>query len=130
MKSCRSLRNCLVVVKCDNNKIVGGYSPLPLVVENPQNPEGEDKLRTSFLFSVSSIKSYSIKENKALEYVKGQIGPCFGPDLKIDTEVTSVLGNFYELPETVKADSLESKVALLQAEKTKLTDFEVWQLAF
>lgn len=130
-KGCRSLRNCIVLVKGENNKIVGGYSPLPLIVENPQSPDpAEDKLKTSFLFSVSGIKSFSIKDTKALEYIKGGIGPCFGPDLKVDSEVTSVLGNFYQLPDTIKPDSFESKVALLQAEKTKLVDFEVWQLAF
>jgi hypothetical protein len=41
-----------------------------------------------------------------------------------------MLGNFYQLPEGVKSESMESKVALLQAERSKLTDFEVWQLAF
>jgi len=130
IKSCRSLRNCVVLVKCDNNKIVGGYSPLPLIVENPSPDPIEDKQKISFIFNLSSIKSYSLLDTKALEYIKESVGPNFGADLRINNEVTSMLGNFYQLPEGVKPESMESKVALLQAERSKLTDFEVWQLAF
>lgn len=129
LKSCRSLRNCVVLVKCDNNKIVGGYSPVPLADGTDQEAV-EDKTKTSFIFNLSSIKSYSLKEAKALEYSKESVGPCFGPDLRVSTDVTSVLGSFYQLPEGVKPETMEAKIALLQAERSKLVEMEIWQLAF
>lgn len=58
------------------------------------------------------------------------MGPHFGPDLRIEQDVTSSLGEFYQLPEGVKPESMEAKVALLQAERSKLVELEIWQLAF
>jgi hypothetical protein len=130
LKSCRSLRNCVALVKCENNKIIGGYSPIPLITDGSSQEAVEDKNKSSFIFNLSSIKSYSLRETNALEYSKEQIGPHFGPDLRIDQDVTSSLGEFYQLPEGVKAESMEAKVALLQAERSKLVEMEIWQLAF
>ena len=130
MRSCRSLRNCVALVKCENNKIVGGYSPIPFVTDGTALDAVEDKNKSSFIFNLSSIKSYSMRDIHALEYSKESVGPHFGPDLRIDQDVTSMLGEFYQLPEGVKAESLEAKVALLQAERSRLVELEIWQLAF
>lgn len=60
--------------------------------------------------------------NHAIEYSKDAIGPHFGKDLKIGKEITSMLGCFYNLPDGVKPESMEAKVALLQAEKTHIVE--------
>lgn len=102
---------------------------MPLIVDKPQEVV-EDTNKVGFLFNLSNIKSYSLRDVAALEYNKESVGPYFGPDLRIDLEVTSKLGEFYQLPEGVKPDSMEAKVALLQAERSKLVELEIWQLAF
>lgn len=77
----------MAIVKTTNGKLIGGFSPLPLVYhdeeELPENGlNAVDKTRKSFIFNITNLKSFSVKDSqKALIYRKGQQGPSFGPDL-------------------------------------------------
>lgn len=121
--NCLGVYNCLVVVKTNNNRVFGGFCPNPLVYHDREEM-GEDLIyqkddtKKSFIFSITNLKSYSLKDSqKALIYKKDAVGPSFGVDLNIGKEVTSSIGNSYESPEGVQVDSLESKVYLLESEK-------------
>ena len=91
----------------------------------------EDKTKRSFIFNISSLKSYSLKDRrKAMLYKKDWPGPSFGVDLDIGEVVTSNMGHSYECDPTISIDSLEAKVHLLEAQKVEMKDVEIWQLSF
>lgn len=110
--SCNGVTNCLAIVKSVDNKLVGGFSPLPFVYHDEEEiPEGgiyaEDKTRKSFIFNISSLRSYSVKDHqKTLKYTKESRGPSFNLDLQIGENVTSNLGHSYECDSSLKIDSL------------------------
>jgi hypothetical protein len=82
-----------------------------------------DKSSRSFIFNLTNLRSYSIKDNeKALIYRKEAIGPSFGVDLVFDKMVTSSMGNSYEGPDGVVVDSIEAKVFLLETDKAELEE--------
>lgn len=117
-----------MVVKALNGKVYGGYSPAPLVYHDREEIEGEtwqrDDTKRSFIFSISNLKSYSLKDSqRALVYKADAEGPCFGVDLQVGKVMTSSIGNSYESPEGIQVDSLESKVYLLEGEKVELDNF-------
>ena len=76
----------MAIVKTSNNKLIGGFTPLPLVHhdEDELGEKGiymEDKTKKSFIFNITSLKSYSVKDSSnAIKYVKDSPGPCFGED--------------------------------------------------
>jgi hypothetical protein len=58
-----------------------------------------DATKKSFIFSITSLRSYSLKDSsKAIQYKKNWPGPCFGVDLDMGESLTSNLGNSYECP--------------------------------
>ncbi|CAM6005313.1 unnamed protein product [Sphagnum balticum] len=133
---CNGLVNCLALVKTNNGKLVGGFSPVPLV-HHDQEELGEqdhyeaDKTKKSFIFNITNLKSYSLKDSeKAVRYQKDWPGPCFGVDLQIGKFVTSNIGHSYEGAEGIKIDSLEAKVYLLESAKADVKNLEIWQLSF
>jgi len=83
----------------------------------------EDKTKRSFIFNISSLKSYNLKDSrKALLYKKGWPGPSFGQDLDIGVELTSNVGHSYESESTISIDSLEAKVHLLEAKTAEIRE--------
>lgn len=79
---CNGVPNCVALVKTSNNKLVGGFTPLPLVHHDSDQLEeelcGNDQTKTSFIFSLSSLKSFSLRDcSKAIIYRKGSCGPQF-----------------------------------------------------
>lgn len=98
--NCIGVHNCLVIVKGKNNKVFGGYSPYPFVYHDKDEIKDQmyqrDDTKRSFIFSISNIKSYSLKDSqKALLYKDSNEGPCFGVDLQIGKFLTSSIGNSY-----------------------------------
>ena len=79
----------MAIVKTSNNKLVGGFSPLPLVHHDDEQltEKGlyvEDKTKRSFIFNISHLRSYNIKNSRrAVNYKLDAIGPSFGEDLEI-----------------------------------------------
>ena len=117
---CNGTTNCLTILKTTQNKIVGGYTPIPIVYHDEEELKEEkdlfesDATGRSFIFSITNLKSFSIKNSKkAICYKKNSAGPCFGPDLDINKTVSSSIGNSYETSPGISVDSLESKVFLL-----------------
>lgn len=116
----------MAIVKTNNNKLVGGFSPLPLVYhdEDQLTEKGlfvEDKTKRSFIFNISHLKSYSLKDSrKALLYKKDWVGPSFGQDLDIGQVVTSSVGHSYECEPNISIDSLEAKVTFLETQKAEI----------
>lgn len=102
----------MAVVRTSNNKLVGGFSPLPLVYHDEDELEengrwGEDKTNSSFIFNITQLHSYNLKNSKrALKYLPQQAGPSFGVDLQIGAEVTSSIGHSYECDAGVSIDSM------------------------
>ena len=86
---CNGIINCMAIIKTSNSKLIGGFSPLPLVYhDEEQIPEKglyvEDKTKRSFIFNISNLRSYNLKNSrKALKYIKDCAGPSFGEDLEI-----------------------------------------------
>ena len=109
---CNGVTNCMAIAKTSNNKLVGGFSPLPLVYhdEDQLSEKGlyvQDKSRRSFIFNISQLRSYSLKNSrKALLYKKDWPGPSFGEDLDFGEKVTSNLGHSYECDSNISIDSL------------------------
>lgn len=67
----------------------------------------EDSTKKSFIFSISNLKSLSLKDSsRAIRYRKNWPGPSFGVDLDFGDFLTSSLGNSYEGIEGVQVDSL------------------------
>jgi hypothetical protein len=132
---CNGVTNCMVIVKTANNKLVGGFSPLPLVYHDEEQLTekglyADDKTKRSFIFNISGLKSYSLKDfRKALKYKKDAPGPAFGEDLDIGETVTSNIGHSYECEAGISIDSLEAKVHLLETQKAEIKDWEVWQIS-
>lgn len=130
------MHNCLTILKTTNNKLVGGFTPLPLVYHDEDELDENDRFegdrsKKSFIFSISNLRSFSVKDSsKAIRYRKNVCGPSFGVDLDVGKIVTSSLGHSYEGLEGGSVDSLESKVYLLEAEKSELKEMEIWQLSF
>jgi hypothetical protein len=82
--------------------------------ENLDDVYEKDDSKKSFIFSINTLKSYSIKDfQKAVMYKKKSSGPCFGVDLQMGKVLTSNIGHSYESPEGVQVDSLESSFHLL-----------------
>jgi hypothetical protein len=77
----------MAIIRTSNNKLVGGFSPLPLVHHDEEEIEekelyAEDKSKRSFIFNISQLKSYNLKNwKKAVLYKKNASGPSFGEDL-------------------------------------------------
>lgn len=99
---CNGVTNCMAIVKTTNNILVGGFSPQPLVYhdEDQLTEKGvfaEDKTKRSFVFNITHLKSYNLKDSrKALLYKKDWPGPSFGDDLDFGKVVTSSVGHSYE----------------------------------
>jgi hypothetical protein len=67
----------------------------------------EDKSKRSFIFNITGLKSYSLKDSsKAIKYVKNSSGPSFGEDFVIGNGVTSSMGHSYECDKAIAVDSL------------------------
>ena len=77
----------MAIVKTTNGKLIGGFSPLPLVYHDEEELSenglhAADKTKKSFIFNITNLKSFSVKDSsKALIYRKDQSGPSFGVDL-------------------------------------------------
>jgi hypothetical protein len=118
----------MAIVRTANNKLLGGFTPLPLVHHDEEeiNEKGlyvEDKTKRSFIFNISGMKSYSLKDSrKAIWYKQNWPGPSFGEDLDIGESVTSSVGHSYECDSSISIDSLEAKVYLLESQKVQLKD--------
>ncbi len=133
---CNGVTNCMALVRTANNKLIGGFCPLPLVHHDEEQltekgTYAEDKTKRSFIFNITNLKSYSLKDSRrAIKYRQNSAGPSFGEDLEIGESVTSSVGHSYECDATISIDSLEAKVHLLEAQHVQLKDLEVWQLSF
>ena len=118
----------MAIVKTDNGKLVGGFTPQPLVYhDEDQIPEKglfvEDKTKRSFIFNITSLRSYNLKNyRRAIKYKQDWAGPCFGEDLDIGENVTSNVGHSYDCDSTIPIDSLEAKVHLLEAQKVEIKE--------
>lgn len=116
--------NCLALVKLENGRKIGGFSSIPMVhpLEDDQMKEDilvyeEDKTKRSFIFSLTNIASFELKNSmKAIAFKKNACGPIFGADLNLSSKrAESNLGNSYQPAQGVPVDSLEAKVYLLGA---------------
>lgn len=133
---CNGISNCMAIIRTSNNKLVGGFSPLPLVYHDEEEigekgKWAEDKTNTSFIFNITALRSYNLKDSeRALRYLPGRAGPSFGKDLEIDTVATSNLGHSYEGEVKLGVDSMEARLVLLESAKAEIKDIEIWQLSF
>lgn len=68
----------------------------------------EDKTKRSFIFSLTTIQSFELKDStKAIAFKKNACGPIFGPDLNLSTtRADSNLGNSYQPAQGISVDSL------------------------
>lgn len=68
----------------------------------------EDKTKRSFIFNLSNIASYELKDSsKAIAFKKNASGPIFGIDLNLSSrKAESNLGNSYQGAQGVAVDSL------------------------
>ena len=115
--------NCLVLASLNNDRIVGGFSPISLVHHEEDELNGEDIVfendptGRSFIFSLTNFQSFELRNpSKAIGYRKGSKGPIFGVDLDLSKEeAESSIGYSYKCLEGIPCDSLQAKLFLLGA---------------
>ena len=89
--SCNNQLNTLTLIKLANDRKAGGFTPVPLVNYDEDNnvPANEikyveDRSKRSFVFSLTNLASYDLKNSyKAIGYKKNVMGPIFGEDLDL-----------------------------------------------
>ena len=130
---CDNIPNTLVVIKSEENKRFGGFTPIPWKTEGNYADDNETK---TFIFSLDYEEISLLKEfDKNAVYHYKDYGPCFGYKPDIGIMGNPLIEKKLRLSHW-KHDSKENKnknIQLIDNQETgyiKALDYEVFQVIF
>jgi len=128
---CDNIPNTLVVIKSEENKRFGGFTPIPWKTEGNYADDNETK---TFIFSLDYEEISLLKEfDKNAVYHYKDFGPCFGYKPDIGIMGNPLIEKKLRLSHW-KHDSKENKnIQLIDNQGTnyiKALDYEIFQVIF
>ena len=128
---CNNIPNTLVVIKSEENKRFGGFTPIPWKSEGNYIDDNEAK---TFIFSLDSEQISLLKEyNKTAVFHNKDYGPCFGYTPDIGIMGNPLIEKKLRLSHW-KQDNKENKnIQLIDKQGTiyiKALEYEVFQVIF
>ena len=127
---CDNIPNTLVLIKSEDNKRFGGFTPLSWKSEGDYL---NDKEKKTFIFSLDNKQIFQLKDGKNALYLSKNNGPCFGygPDIGIlgnpinEKKLHLMLTNFYNKDTNNNyLTDYEGRILI------KALEYEVFQIIF
>ena len=127
---CDNILNTLILVKLENNRRFGGFTPIPWKSEE-EKIWLNDQYNKTFVFSLDNKKIYYLKNGfNAVYNYKGSV-PCFGRGCDIGIYGNPLKeNNLYTSQYSFDYKGDKKSLSEYQSHKLKALEYEVFQIIF
>ena len=127
---CDNIPNTLVLIKSEDNKRFGGFTPLSWKSEGDYL---NDKEKKTFIFSLDNKQIFQLKDGKNALYLSKNSGPCFGYGPDIGILGNPIDGKKLHLMQTTFYNKERNDIYLTDYQGRiliKALEYEVFQILF